>query len=256
MTINVVKIGGNVIDSADALESFIKEFAQLPSPKVLVHGGGKLATAMSKKLGIETHMIDGRRVTDKETLDIVTMVYAGLVNKNIVAKLQREHCNSIGLCGADGNVIPAVLRSHVLIDFRYVGYIDAEQIDVMFIQNLLQKGITPVFCALTHDRAGDILNSNADSVTSAIAIALTRVGEVDLTFCMELPGVMRDTSDMASLISHVDADTYDALKQQGVINKGMIPKIDNAFAAVRQGVRKVIIKKADNLNRDIGTTIQ
>jgi len=256
MTINVVKIGGNVIDNAYALESFIMDFAQLPSPKILVHGGGKLATALSKKLEIETHMIDGRRVTDKETLDVVTMVYAGLVNKNIVAKLQREHCNSVGLCGADGNVIPAVRRNPVPIDFGYVGDIDVEQIDVAFIQHLLQKGITPVFCALTHDGKGSILNSNADSVASAIAVALTCIGEVDLTFCMELPGVMRDISNESSLISHLDADTYVALKQQGIISKGMIPKIDNAFTAVSQGVRKVIIKKAENLNQNIGTTIQ
>ncbi len=255
MVITVVKIGGNVIDSPEALESFIKDFVQLPSPKVLIHGGGKLATKLSERLGIETHMINGRRITDKDTLDVVTMVYAGLVNKNIVAKMQREQCNAVGLCGADANVIPATRRSPVPVDFGYVGDIDASQINVSFIDALLQQQITPVFCALTHDGKGSILNSNADSVTSAIAIALTRLGEVDLTFCLELPGVMRDINDKDSLIPDIDAAAYVRLKEEGVISKGMIPKIDNAFSAIRQGVRRVIIKDAKNLNNDTGTII-
>ena len=249
MAITVVKIGGNVIDNPGALEAFVKDAPQV------VHGGGKLATAFSRQLGIETRMIEGRRITDKETLDVVTMVYAGLVNKNIVAMLQREKCNCIGLSGADANIIPAKRRDPNPVDYGYVGDIDVDMINVSALATLLDGGITPVFCALTHDGHGSMLNSNADSVASAVAIAATKLDEVDLVYCFELPGVMRDIDDANSLICDIDEAAYAHLRQEGVISKGMIPKIDNAFSAVRQGVRCVVIRQAQDLGRKTGTTI-
>lgn len=254
--INVVKIGGNVIDNADALVRFIDDFAKLPAPKILIHGGGKLATRLSEKLEIETKMIDGRRVTDRQTLDIVTMVYAGLINKQIVAGLQAAGCNAIGLSGADANVVPATRRSPEPIDFGFVGDIDAEKINSDFIATLLEAGVSPVFCAITHDGEGSLLNSNADSVASAVAVAASRIAPTDMYFCFEKRGVMRDIDDPDSLIEEIRPDSYRELREQGVVNKGMIPKIDNAFRAVEKGVKSVTIKHSDNLLSNVGTTIK
>ena len=254
--INVVKIGGNVIDNADALERFVADFAQLPAPKILVHGGGKLATRLSEKLEIPTQMVDGRRITDRETLDVVTMVYAGLVNKQIVAKLQAVGCNAIGLSGTDANVIPAVRRSPVPVDFGYVGDIEACKINSGFIATLLNAGITPVFCAITHDGEGSLLNSNADSVASAVAVASASIAPVYMHFCFEKIGVMGDVDDPTSLIREITPPVYQELRQTGVVNKGMIPKIENAFRAVEAGVECVAIKHSDNLLSDVGTVIK
>lgn len=254
--INVVKIGGNVIDNPDALRRFIADFAQLPAPKILIHGGGKLATRLGEQLGIQAQMIDGRRVTDRRTLDIVTMVYAGLINKNIVASLQSVGCNAAGLCGADADVVPATRRAPEPIDFGFVGDIDAGRISAGFIRTLLAEGITPVFCAITHDGNGTLLNSNADSVASAIAVAASTIAPTELIFCFEKLGVLRDVDDPQSLIAEIRPDSYAALRAQGVINKGMIPKIDNAFRAVEQGVASVTIKHSDNLLTDTGTVIK
>ena len=249
--INVVKIGGNVIDNAEALARFIDDFAKLEAPKILIHGGGKLATRLSEKLEIETKMIDGRRVTDRQTLDIVTMVYAGLINKQIVAG-----CNAIGLSGADANVVPAVRRSPVPIDFGFVGDIDAAKINSDFIATLLEAGVSPVFCAITHDGEGSLLNSNADSVASAVAVAASRIAPTDMHFCFEKLGVLRDVDDPDSLIGEIRPDSYCELRESGVVNKGMIPKIDNAFCAVEKGVKSVTIKHSDNLLSNIGTIIK
>lgn len=254
--INVVKIGGNVIDNADALERFVNDFAKLPAPKILIHGGGKLATRLSEKLEIPTQMIDGRRVTDRDTLDVVTMVYAGLVNKQVVAKLQAVGCNAIGLSGADANVIPAVRRSPKPVDFGYVGDIDAGKINTGFIETLLKAGVTPVFCAITHDAEGSLLNSNADSVASAVAVAAATIAPTYMHFCFEKLGVMRDINDDSSLINEILPGTYCELRETGVVNKGMIPKIDNAFRAVEAGVQSVTIKHSDNLLSGIGTVIK
>lgn len=254
--INVVKIGGNVIDNADALARFIDDFAKLPAPKILIHGGGKLATRLSEKLEIEIKMIDGRRVTDRQTLDIVTMVYAGLINKQIVAGLQAAGCNAIGLSGADANVVPATRRSPEPIDFGFVGDIDAEKINSDFIATLLEAGVSPVFCAITHDEKGSLLNSNADSVASAVAVAASRIAPTDMHFCFEKRGVMRYIDDPDSLIEEIRPDSYRELREQGVVNKGMIPKIDNAFRAVEKGVKSVTIKHSDNLLSNVGTTIK
>ena len=254
--INVVKIGGNVIDNAEALARFIDDFAKLEAPKILIHGGGKLATRLSEKLEIETKMIDGRRVTDRQTLDIVTMVYAGLINKQIVAGLQAAGCNAIGLSGADANVVPAVRRSPVPIDFGFVGDIDAAKINSDFIATLLEAGVSPVFCAITHDGEGSLLNSNADSVASAVAMAASRIAPTDMHFCFEKLGVLRDVDDPDSLIAEIRPDSYRELRELGVVNKGMIPKIDNAFCAVEKGVKSVTIKHSDNLLSNIGTIIK
>lgn len=254
--INVVKIGGNVIDNADALARFIEDFAKLPAPKILIHGGGKLATRLSEKLEIPTQMIEGRRVTNRETLDVVTMVYAGLINKQVVAGLQAVGCNAIGLSGADGNVVPAVRRKPEPIDFGFVGDIDAEKINSDFIATLLEAGVAPVFCAITHDEKGSLLNSNADSVASAVAMAAARIAPTDMHFCFEKLGVMRDIDDPDSLIEEIRPESYRELRETGVVNKGMIPKIDNAFRAVEAGVQSVIIKHSDNLLENIGTVIK
>lgn len=254
--INVVKIGGNVIDNAEALARFIDDFAKLEAPKILIHGGGKLATRLSEKLEIETKMIDGRRVTDRQTLDVVTMVYAGLINKQVVAGLQAAGCNAIGLSGADANVVPAVRRSPVPIDFGFVGDIDAAKINSDFIATLLEAGVSPVFCAITHDGEGSLLNSNADSVASAVAVAASRIAPTDMHFCFEKLGVLRDVDDPDSLIAEIRPDSYRELRESGVVNKGMIPKIDNAFCAVEKGVKSVTIKHSDNLLSNIGTIIK
>ena len=254
--INVVKIGGNVIDNPEALKRFAHDFAALPSPKILIHGGGKLATRLGEQLNIPAQMIDGRRVTDAETLNIVTMVYAGLLNKRIVALLQSEGCNALGLSGADGDVVRAVRRKPEPIDFGFVGDIDASKINTELIRTLLESGITPVFCAITHDGNGSLLNSNADSVASAVAVAASRIAPTSLLFCFEKAGVLRNVDDESSVIGEIRPDNYASLRAEGAINKGMIPKIDNAFAAIDAGVQSVIIKHSDALLQESGTTVK
>ena len=257
MKIVVVKIGGNVIDNEEALERFVADFAQLPSPKILIHGGGKLATRLAEKLEIPTTMVEGRRVTDAATLDVVTMVYAGLINKRVVAKLQREGCNALGFSGADGNMIPAVRRNPEPLDYGFVGDIDASKINTQLLASLLESGVTPVFSAITHDGNGTLLNSNADSVASAVAVAASQIAETDLVFCFEKQGVLRDVEDEDSVISLIAKADYPALRNDGIISKGMIPKIDNAFRAIDEGVASVTIKHSEALcNASAGTMIK
>lgn len=254
--INVVKIGGNVIDNPDALKAFVSDFAKLSGQKILVHGGGKEATRLSAKLDIETKMIGGRRVTDRATLDVVTMVYAGLINKRIVAMLQSEGCNAIGLSGADGNVIRAARRNPEPIDYGFVGDISTEGVNANFIVNLLQQGVTPVFCAINHDGKGELLNCNADSVASAVAVACAQFAPTSLTFCFEKPGVLTDVNDESTIITHIDLKSYPGLIESGAVTDGMLPKIDNAFKAIQSGVDCVTIKSSAQLLADIGTTIK
>ncbi len=255
MSIKVIKIGGNVVDNPDALKRFITDFASLPGKKILVHGGGKEATRLSARLDIPTTMIEGRRVTTRETLDVVTMVYAGLVNKRVVSMLQEAGCNAIGLSGADGNVIKATRRKPNPIDYGYVGDIDPANVNAEFIGTLLEAGVTPVFCAITHDGNGTLLNCNADTIASSVALGASRIESTDLIFCFEQKGVMRDIDDPESLIPHITPPLYAELKASGVVNKGMVPKIDNAFAAIEAGVNSVTIKHSDNLTCPTGTTI-
>jgi acetylglutamate kinase len=253
--IKVVKIGGNVIDNEAALERFVADFAAIEGQKVLVHGGGKLATRLAEKLEIPTTMIDGRRVTDSQTLDVVTMVYAGLVNKKVVAMLQAAGCNAIGLSGADANVIKATRRAAKPIDFGFVGDISVEGVDADFILSLTQRGVVPVFCSIMHDGAGTLLNCNADSVASAVAVALAQKADTELVFCFEKAGVMADIDNPDSVIAEIRPQSYKTLLADGVVNKGMIPKIDGAFRALECGVKVVTIKHSAQLNEDSGTKI-
>lgn len=255
---NIVKIGGNVIDNPGKMAGFLQRFASLPGKKILVHGGGKIATKIAKELGIESKMVEGRRVTDAPMRDVVTMVYGGLVNKRIVAGLQRLGCNAIGLTGADGAGILAHKRPVKTIDYGFVG--DVKKVNTPFISLLLQNGLTPVFAPLTFDAEGNILNTNADTQASEIAKALSRVEGVNLVYCFEKKGVLKDANDNATLIPRLTPETYEKYKSEGIIYDGMIPKLDNAFAAVQAGVKKVIICEADDLAEAVegaaGTTIE
>lgn len=254
--INVVKIGGNIIDNPEALTSFLKEFVALKGDKILVHGGGKEATRFSEGLGIKANMIEGRRVTDRQTLDIVTMVYAGLINKRIVAQLQKLGCNAVGLTGADGNVIPASRRSPKPVDYGFVGDIDPSAVNDKFLGALLEAGCVPVFCAICHDQNGTLLNCNADSVAAAVAIGASRIAPVRLTYCFEKPGVMADINDESSVIPLVTAESFPRLREEGIVAQGMIPKIHNALDSAAKGVTEVRICRADALNSEGGTIIR
>ena len=253
--IKVVKIGGNIVDNPDALARFLRDFTALEGRKILVHGGGKEATRLGARLEIPSVMIDGRRVTSRDTLDVVTMVYAGLVNMRIVSQLQAIGCNAVGLSGADGDSIRSTRRSPQPVDYGYVGDINTDGVNVSLIGSLLDAGLTPVFCAITHDGNGSLLNCNADSVASAVAIGMSAVAPVDLIYCFEQPGVMRDICCPESLIAHITAESYSALRSNGTVGQGMIPKLDNSFRAIDAGVRSVIIKHASNLNNDTGTVL-
>lgn len=252
--ITVIKIGGNVIDNPAALAAFVRNLASLEGPKILIHGGGKLATRLAERMEIPVQMIEGRRITDKATLDIVTMVYAGLINKQIVAALQAAGCNALGLSGADGNIVRAHRRTPSPIDYGFVGDIDA--VDSNLLKTLLEAGITPVFSAIMHDGKGNLLNCNADSVATAVALGAAAIAPTDLVFCFEKRGVLRDAEDDASVIGRITAANYAALKAEGAVKGGMIPKIENALKAVEQGVRSVRIKHADDLLHEAGTTIE
>lgn len=252
--ITVVKIGGNVIDNPDALKTFLAEFAAIEGPKILVHGGGKLATRLAERLELKVQMVDGRRITDKGTLDVVTMVYAGLINKQVVAGLQALGCNAIGLSGADGNAVTAHRRAPQPIDYGFVG--DIDRVDSALLQRLLEGGLVPVFSAIMHDGHGTLLNCNADSVASAVALGAAAVAPADLIFCFEKAGVLRDPGDESSVIPEITAESYPPLKADGTVSKGMIPKIENALKAVEQGVRSVTIRSSAHLADGIGTVIR
>lgn len=255
-TITVVKIGGNVIDDPDALSAFVKKFASLEGKKILVHGGGKEATRLSRELGIETKMIDGRRVTDRDTIDIVTMTYAGLINKRIVAMLQAEGCNALGFSGADGNIMPAAMRPKHPIDYGFVGDIDSGNVNDKLIGLLLEAGITPVMCAICHDGTGTLLNCNADSVASAMAEGASRIAPTHLVYCFEKAGVLEDVNDENSVIPFIDRNSFSLLLEKGIIAKGMIPKIQNALKSAENGVESVRICKADALLDESGTIVK
>jgi acetylglutamate kinase len=242
----IIKIGGNVIDDDTKLQEFLKSLSSIKENKILVHGGGKVATEISKGLGIEAQMVDGRRITDAETLKIVTMVYGGLINKKIVASLQANECNAIGLTGADANIIFAEKRPVKNgVDYGYVG--DVKQVHAQPLTHLLSMGLTPVIAPLTHDGKGNILNTNADTVASTLAVGLSEHFLVHLVYCFELKGVLKDINDKESVITDISPDKYKELKETGVIAKGMIPKMDNSFDAINAGVGSVIICHADDL---------
>ena len=242
--IQVIKIGGGVLENEAQRNAFLRQFAAIEGPKVLVHGGGRLATTMAERLGVETQMIDGRRVTDKETLDIVTMVYGGLVNKQVVAQLQTMGVNAIGLTGVDGGWMKSVKRPIKNgIDYGYVG--DVIEVNGAHLRALLDNGLTPVIAPITYSAEGLLLNTNADTVASQTAISLAP--DVQLTFCFEKAGVLSNPDDESSLIPRITRESYTQLKADGIISGGMIPKIDNAFAAIEHGVQSVRITHASNL---------
>ncbi|MFD0940468.1 acetylglutamate kinase [Pedobacter boryungensis] len=246
--LTIIKIGGNVIDNSQNLHQFLLDFTALPGDKILVHGGGKIATELSESLGIEAKMVDGRRITDIETLRIVTMVYAGLINKNMVAQLQAKGCNSIGLTGADGNIIKAKKRPVKEIDYGYVGDLDENSVSSTMLDNLLKAGLTPVLCAITHDGDSQLLNTNADTIASALAIAMASLYETRLIYCFEKKGVLKDVNDDNSVVREIRTGEFEGLKANGTVQGGMIPKLHNAFEAIKKGVSAVYIGKADELS--------
>lgn len=258
-TLNIIKIGGNVIDDDIQLEAFLEKIAAVPGKKILVHGGGRIATRIAAQLGVEVKMVDGRRITDEATLDVVTMVYAGLTNKNIVATLQKYDCDAIGLSGADGNVIKAVKRPVREIDYGYAGDILADSVNSLSIKKFLDAGFTPVFSAITHNGNGQLLNTNADTIASALAVALADHYETSLIYCFEKNGVLLDVNDENSVIEDITALDYVRYKESGVITDGMIPKVENAFDAINKGVKSVYIGNASNLHlfqqRKFGTCL-
>ena len=271
----VIKIGGNVIDNAPALESFLEKFAAIDTKKILVHGGGKIATKIGDQLGIQSNYINGRRVTDAQTIDLVTMVYGGLVNKKIIAKLQSLQCNAIGLTGADANLIPAVKRPLVYskptsgdagdeitaIDFGFVGDVTTNSIGIENLEILLTNNFTLVFAPLTHDGNGQILNTNADTIASSLAIVLSKKYDVRLIYCFEKKGVLENVADVNSIIPLITKEKYAQLKAENKLFDGIFPKIDNALDAIDNGVKEVLIGDAEDLLQNctlntIGTLIK
>ncbi|MEQ9280118.1 MAG: acetylglutamate kinase [Balneola sp.] len=233
--IKVIKIGGKVIDDEAKLDQFLQDFARIEERKILVHGGGKIASDVAEKLGLESKMINGRRITDSDMIDVVTMVYGGLVNKKIVAKLQALDCNAIGLSGADMNLIQSKKRNPEPIDFGFVG--DIEQVDATVLNSLLSEGITPVIAPLTHDGNGQLLNTNADNIAGFITSGLAEYGDVAMDLCFDLEGVMNGEK----LITEMNLFLYRHLEGNGIIKEGMIPKLDLGFKALNAGAKKVRI---------------
>lgn len=247
-TLHIIKIGGNIIDDSDQLAIFLEKFAAIPGKKILVHGGGKIATRLASDLGLEAKMVDGRRITDEKMLDLVTMVYAGLTSKNIVATLQKYGCDALGLSGADANVIKAIKRPVKDIDYGFAGDILADSVNTLSIKKFLDAGFTPVFSAITHNGNGQLLNTNADTIASSLALALSELYETSLIYCFEKNGVLSDISNEDSVIESINFESFKKLKSQGVISEGMIPKLDNAFNAISKGVKNVYIGHALNLH--------
>lgn len=261
-TLNIIKIGGNVIDNESHISDFIQSIAGLNEPFILVHGGGKLATDLAEKLNIPQELIEGRRVTNAETLKIATMVYAGFINKNIVAQLQKNNKNSIGLSGADGNLIQSKKRENSEIDYGFVGDITKESINTNFLELLLNNGLTPVICAITHDKNGQLLNTNADTIANVIATSLALLFNAKLIYCFEKKGVLMNSDDDNSVIESLNFETFQELKSKEIITKGMLAKLENCFQALENGVKEIGIISAENCvnfinkNNNEGTRIK
>jgi len=247
----VIKIGGNVIDSEKNLSAFLDDVANIKGKKILIHGGGKIATRIGEQLGIAPNYTNGRRITDAATIDLVTMVYGGLVNKKIIAQLQAKGCNAIGLTGADANIIPAEKRPVKEIDYGFVGDVKENKINTAILTSLLENSLVPVFAPLTHDEKGQVLNTNADTIASSLAVALSEKYQVRLIYCFEKKGVLENVADDNSVITLITKDIYKYLLEQHKLFDGILPKIDNAFAAIGNGVQEVIIGDA----RDISVNV-
>lgn len=254
-TLNIVKIGGQIINDPTALKSFLNDFSSLEGPKILIHGGGKKATEIAVKLGLKPKMVMGRRITDQPNLEVAVMVYAGLINKNIIAQLQKNSCNALGLTGADANIIRASIRKVTDIDFGFAG--DIESVDPRPFINFLKYKYTPVLAAITHDTKGQLLNTNADTIAAEVAAALTAQFDVVLTYCFDKKGVLMDINDENSVIENMNTTVYMALKESHKVVDGMLPKLFNCFYALNQGVSKVIIGKPSVIinNQQKHTTI-
>ena len=237
--VRIIKIGGNIIDDPAELAQFISNFSKIEGYKILVHGGGKSATKMAESIGLTPKMIDGRRITDAPMLDVAVMIYAGQINKNIVAQLQGHNCNAMGFSGADGNLIQSEKRNHPRIDYGFVG--DVKKVNTTLLASLLNNNIIPVFCAITHDGNGQLLNTNADTIASELAIALSEVFDVTLNYCFEKLGVLYDADDDSSVIPSINQELFSKLKLEKAIHSGMIPKLDNCFNSLAKGVQKIKI---------------
>jgi acetylglutamate kinase len=237
--LSIIKIGGNIIDNPIELKQFLADFSKIKGYKVLVHGGGKSATKMAESIGLVPQMIEGRRITDAAMLDVVVMIYAGQINKDIVAKLHANNTNAMGFSGADGNLIQSDKRNHPTIDYGFVG--DIKKVNTSLLETLIKNKIVPVFCAITHDTKGQLLNTNADTIASELAIALSEVFDVTLNYCFEKPGVLFNPEDDSSVIEKINQELYTKLKAEKAIHSGMIPKLDNCFNSLSKGVQKIKI---------------
>ncbi len=237
------------------LNTILDEFANISGPKVMVHGGGNKASELSRKLGIKPRMVNGRRITDGDTLEVITMVYAGLVNKNLVVKLQSKNVNAIGLSGADGNTIPAIKRPVKEIDYGFAGDLPDEAPSSHSLKVLLENDMTPVFCALTHDGKGQLLNTNADTIASYLAKVLCRTYQVTLVYCLDKPGVLLNPGDPSTIVKQLNPSYYQELISKGIIVEGMIPKLDNAFSGLRLGVQEIYLCDWQDITGGSGTKI-
>lgn len=244
----IVKIGGNVLDDPKSLDDFVEKFAALPGKKILVHGGGKIASNVAAQLGLEVKMLEGRRITDENMLKVTSMVYAGLTNKTLVAKLQAAGCDAVGLSGADGNAIQTMKRPVKDIDYGFVGDVMHDSVNVAAIKKFLDGSFTPVFSAITHNGLGQLLNTNADTIASALAIAMTSIYETSLIYCFEKKGVLRNLEDEDAVIKELTPGEFARLKVIKAISEGMIPKLDNAFEALGKGVFSIAIGQAESLH--------
>lgn len=249
--LTVIKVGGKIVEEEATLHKLLDDFAAIGGHKLLVHGGGRSATKLAESLGIESRMVNGRRITDAETLKVVTMVYGGLVNKNIVAGLQTRGVNALGLTGADMDAIRSVKRPVKEVDYGFVG--DVKQVNAALLADLICKGIIPVLAPLTHDGEGNMLNTNADTIAGETAKALASLFDVTLVFCFEKKGVLRNENDDDSVIPHITPDEFKQYVAEGVIQGGMIPKLENAFEAIASGVSEVIITSAAAIGEEGGT---
>lgn len=251
--IKVIKVGGKILEDEQSLLELLDNFAAIDGKKALVHGGGRLATTIGEKLGIESQYVEGRRITNAETLQVVTMVYGGLANKTVVAQLQARQCNALGLTGADMNVILAEKRPIKTIDYGFVG--DVKKVDGQRLSSLINTDIVPVMAPLTHDKKGNMLNTNADTIAAETAKGLSPFYNVSLVYCFEKAGVLMNEHDDNSIIANITPSSYEQLKADNIIHSGMIPKLDNAFDALNAGVKKVIITNVENINSGKGTVI-
>jgi len=250
----IIKIGGIVLDAPKALDRFLSDFAAIEGKKILIHGGGKIATELGEKLGVETKMVEGRRITNEATIDLVTMTYAGLINKKVVAALQAKNCNAIGFSGADGNLIKAKKRPVKTIDYGFVGESEDDSVNVDLISSLLAQNITPVVCPITHDGNGNLLNTNADTIAAVLAYSTAKKFETHLFYCFEKNGVLLDVNNDTSYIPELKRAQYEELKINRQIYEGMIPKLDNAFETISKGVHSVYICNAFHLSSIINNT--